>query len=118
MEAVVEETAKSALERSLADSFRERRSPRDPEWLVEIRRDAMERLNEIGFPSMRQEDWKYTNVAPILKTAFVSAPEEGPRRVDWIVPDVLKTPSLTTSFGACSGSRASTRSRSSISSCL
>jgi Fe-S cluster assembly protein SufD len=82
MEAVVEETAKSALERSLADSFRERRSPRDPEWLVEIRRDGMERLNEIGFPSMRDEEWKYTNVAPILKTAFVSAPDEGPRRVE------------------------------------
>jgi len=82
MEAVVEETVRSALERSLADTFRERRSPRDPEWLVEIRRDAMERLTEIGFPTMRQEEWKYTNVAPILKTAFVSAPEEGPRRVE------------------------------------
>jgi Fe-S cluster assembly protein SufD len=82
MEAVVEETAKSAFERSLADSFRERRSPRDPEWLVEIRRAAMERLSEIGFPTMRQEEWKYTNVAPILKTAFVSAPEYGPRRVE------------------------------------
>jgi Fe-S cluster assembly protein SufD len=82
MEAVVEETVKSALERSLADAFRERRSPRDPEWLVEIRRDAMERLTEIGFPTMRQEEWKYTNVAPILKTAFVSAPEAGPRRVE------------------------------------
>jgi Fe-S cluster assembly protein SufD len=82
MEAVVEETARPALERSLADAFRERRSPRDPEWLVEIRRDAMDRLSEIGFPTMRQEEWKYTNVAPILKTAFVSAPEEGPRRVE------------------------------------
>ncbi|HSE62815.1 MAG TPA: Fe-S cluster assembly protein SufD [Thermoanaerobaculia bacterium] len=82
MEAVVEETVKSALERSLADAFRERRSPRDPEWLFEIRRDAMERLTEIGFPTMRQEEWKYTNVAPILKTAFVSAPEPGPRRVE------------------------------------
>ena len=82
MEAIVEETAKSALERSLAEAFRERRSPRDPEWLVEIRRDAMERLSEIGFPTMRQEEWKYTNVAPIVKTAFVSAPEEGPRRVE------------------------------------
>lgn len=82
MEAVVEETVRSALERSLADAFRERRSPRDPEWLVEIRRDAMERLTEIGFPTTRQEEWKYTNVAPILKTAFVAAPEEGPRRVE------------------------------------
>lgn len=81
MEAVVEETVKTGLERALADSFRERRSPRDPEWLVEIRRDAMERLRETGFPTVHDEDWKYTNVAPILKVPFVEAPGEGPRGV-------------------------------------
>jgi Fe-S cluster assembly protein SufD len=82
MAAVAEETAASALERSLADSFRESRSARDPHWLVQIRRDAMERLREIGFPTVRNEEWKYTNVAPILKVPFVEAPAEGPRRIE------------------------------------
>ncbi|HMA17116.1 MAG TPA: Fe-S cluster assembly protein SufD [Thermoanaerobaculia bacterium] len=82
MSAVAEETAKAAFERSLEESFRESRSPRDPEWLIAIRRTAMERLREIGFPSLRDEDWKYTNVAPILKTPFEPAPEEGPRRIE------------------------------------
>ena len=89
MEAVVEETAKVGLERSLADSFRERRSPRDPEWLVEIRRDAMERLRETGFPTVRDEEWKYTNVAPILKVPFVEAAEESPRLVQRPHPNPL-----------------------------
>jgi Fe-S cluster assembly protein SufD len=75
MEAVAEDTAKSELERSLVESFREKRSPRDPQWLVEIRRAAMERLREIGFPTVRDEDWKYTNVAPILKVPFMETSE-------------------------------------------
>jgi Fe-S cluster assembly protein SufD len=81
MEAVALETAKSELERSLALSFRERRSPGDPQWLVEIRRAAFERLREMGFPTVKDEDWKYTNVAPILKVPFVEASEPGPKGV-------------------------------------
>jgi len=76
-----EQTAGSALERSLAESFRDSRSPRDPQWLIETRRAAMARLRETGFPTIREEDWKYTNVAPILKVPFAQAPEEGPRSV-------------------------------------
>ena len=81
MEAVAQETANAGLERFLFESFREKRSPRDPLWLVEIRLEAMERLREIGFPTVRDEDWKYTNVAPILKVPFVEAPEDGPRPI-------------------------------------
>jgi Fe-S cluster assembly protein SufD len=79
MEAVAEETVKDGLERSLADSFRESRSPRDPAWLAVIRRAGMERLREVGFPTVRDENWKYTNVAPILNVPFV----EGRRETPW-----------------------------------
>ncbi|HEY6064795.1 MAG TPA: hypothetical protein VIY96_01475, partial [Thermoanaerobaculia bacterium] len=75
MEAVATETARSELERALLESFREKRSPRDPEWLIEIRRTAMDRFREIGFPTLRDEDWKYTSVEPILKVPFLEAPE-------------------------------------------
>jgi Fe-S cluster assembly protein SufD len=81
MEAVAEEIAKAGFERSLAESFRESRSPRDPEWLIDIRRSAMDRLRETGFPTVKDEDWKYTNVAPILKVPFVEAGHEGPQPV-------------------------------------
>jgi len=81
MEAVATETARTELERSFLESFREKRSPRDPQWLVEIRRAAWERLREIGFPTVREEDWKYTNVAPILRVPFAEAPETELRAV-------------------------------------
>ena len=35
-----------------------------------IRRDAMHRLMELGFPTTRQEEWRFTNVSPIIKSTF------------------------------------------------
>jgi Fe-S cluster assembly protein SufD len=79
MEALAQDTTGAGLERALAVSFRERRSPRDPEWLAGIRREGMDRMRATGFPTVRDENWKYTNVAPILKVPFEEAPEDGPR---------------------------------------
>ncbi|MDQ2731094.1 MAG: Fe-S cluster assembly protein SufD [Armatimonadota bacterium] len=36
----------------------------------QVRQDAMARFSELGFPTTRDEDWKYTNVAPIARTPF------------------------------------------------
>ena len=41
----------------------------DPGWLVELRADAMARFAELGFPSTKREEWRYTNVAAIAKLA-------------------------------------------------
>ncbi len=82
MAAVAEETRPAGLELSLRDAFHEERSARDPGWLVDLRRAGMERLSETGFPTVRQEAWKYTNVAPILRVPFV----EGRRDTPWQRP--------------------------------
>lgn len=79
MEAVAEDT-RTALERAVLDAFREERSPREPAWLADVRRAGFERFRHLGFPGPRDEAWKYTNVAPILKVPFAAAAEEGPRR--------------------------------------
>ena len=41
----------------------------DPAWLIELRRNAIARFAELGFPSPRLEEWRYTNVAGIAKLA-------------------------------------------------
>ena len=42
-----------------------------PQWLKEIREAAIARFAELGFPSMKQEEWRFTSTAPIAETAFV-----------------------------------------------
>ena len=42
-------------------------------WLHPVRRAAIARLAEIGFPTAHDEDWRFTNLGPIVTTAFVPA---------------------------------------------
>ena len=42
----------------------------EPRWLLAKRQAAIARLSSEGLPTARLEDWKYTNVAPLLKTSF------------------------------------------------
>ncbi len=45
--------------------------------MAAVRRSAMDRFVEMGFPTMRQEDWRFTNPAPIAKTPFTLAARDG-----------------------------------------
>lgn len=42
-------------------------------WVRNLRKQAMARFAEAGFPTRRQEEWKYTDIAPILKLPFTPA---------------------------------------------
>jgi Fe-S cluster assembly protein SufD len=60
-----------------------------PAWLKEIREGAIARFAELGFPSVKQEAWRFTNVAPIAETRFALARADRaptPRDIDRFVP--------------------------------
>src|SRR5256884_4425640 len=46
---------------------------RAPSWLKEIREGAIARFAELGFPTRRQEEWRFTSVAPMVDTPFSHA---------------------------------------------
>src|SRR5205085_1395111 len=48
----------------------EKGAPADPSWLAKTRRAAMKRFGELGFPTPRNEDWRFTNVAALAKYPF------------------------------------------------
>src|SRR5688500_17845558 len=41
-----------------------------PAWLDGMRRGAIARFEQVGFPSQRDEHWRHTNFAPIARTPF------------------------------------------------
>jgi len=41
-----------------------------PSWVQEVRKAAIDRFAELGFPTTKQEDWKYTNVSSIANTPY------------------------------------------------
>ena len=42
----------------------------EPAWLLSARKDGVARFAELGLPTLHDEDWRFTNVAPIAKLAF------------------------------------------------
>jgi Fe-S cluster assembly protein SufD len=43
-------------------------------WLQDLRDHAASRFVELGFPTVRDEEWRFTNVSPIASTEFRIAP--------------------------------------------
>jgi Fe-S cluster assembly protein SufD len=52
-----------------------------PSWVGALREGAFDRFVQLGFPTTDEEDWKYTNVAPIARTAFTPADADAARRL-------------------------------------
>ena len=49
-----------------------------PAWLLPLRKAGIARFAELGFPTLQHEDWRFTNVAPIVKLPFKPAFEAAP----------------------------------------
>jgi Fe-S cluster assembly protein SufD len=47
-------------------------------WLLNLRKGGMARFAEIGFPTLKDEDWRFTNVTPIARLPFTPAFEASP----------------------------------------
>jgi Fe-S cluster assembly protein SufD len=47
--------------------------PGAPAWLAELRRAAFARFTTLGFPTPKNEDWRYTGVQPISDTPWTPA---------------------------------------------
>jgi Fe-S cluster assembly protein SufD len=66
---MVTELAKT--ENNYQTAFRDaRESSPTVAWLELVRGSAMERFERLGFPSVHEEEWKYTNLASLAKQSF------------------------------------------------
>ncbi len=61
--------------RTYLDAFSDftSRTARQPAWLRDLRELAFVRFSETGFPTTRNEDWRFTNVNAIAQTPFAPA---------------------------------------------
>ncbi|MGB9457263.1 MAG: Fe-S cluster assembly protein SufD [Bryobacteraceae bacterium] len=50
-----------------------KRHPGGQPWLMKLRESAFARFAELGFPTARSEEWRFTNVTPIARTSFRDA---------------------------------------------
>lgn len=50
--------------------FEKSAASHDLSWLRKLRQDGFARFSEVGFPTTRDEDWRFTNPGAISKTPF------------------------------------------------
>lgn len=72
----IETTREVEVHLALFDAFERAAGRGTPFWLAEMRRAAIGRFAELGFPTTREEEWRFTNAAPIARARFRPA---GPR---------------------------------------
>jgi Fe-S cluster assembly protein SufD len=48
--------------------------PGEPAWLTFARKTALERFWEVGLPTVKEEDWRFTNLAPLANLSFDPVP--------------------------------------------
>ncbi len=80
-----------------AEDFQQRLATEAP-WLARLREAAAQSLAETGFPQRNQEEWRYSNPAPLLRLPFELASSELPP------PDEARLEEISTPFYACSNS--------------
>jgi Fe-S cluster assembly protein SufD len=58
--------------------FEQQSSGENQPWLDELRKAGIARFEQVGFPDTKQEEWRFTNVAPIAKVPFkLASPTDG-----------------------------------------
>src|SRR3990172_2623969 len=56
--------------RAAFESFLKARKGRESAWLSSMRSEAFQNFARLGFPSRDHEEWRYTDVGPIVDSAF------------------------------------------------
>ncbi|MGA9407178.1 MAG: Fe-S cluster assembly protein SufD [Bacteroidota bacterium] len=63
------------IEKYLTDfhAFENNGASHDPSWLKSVRLSGIGKFSELGFPTVKQEDWRFTNILPLTKFSFQHA---------------------------------------------
>jgi Fe-S cluster assembly protein SufD len=80
-EARVSATIQIAGVGNYLDSFTslQQRTAMQPQWLRTLRENAFGRFCDVGFPTTKDEDWRFTSVAAISQQTFAPSPENSVR---------------------------------------
>lgn len=51
-------------------NFARLKEPAAAPWLQSLRNKGIEQFKQLGFPTRRQEEWRHTDLSPIIRTSF------------------------------------------------
>ena len=69
---MTQEISRNAVE-PVVRQFSQVEAAPQPKWLLPLRKAGLARFAEMGFPTLHQEDWRFTNVSAIAQLPFTPA---------------------------------------------
>lgn len=79
-----------AFAQRLRDEYATLQAQLPPEIVQpELRRSALERLATLGLPGLRDDDWRYANLRPLLSATLAPANDAAPGRLPLPLPALL-----------------------------
>ncbi len=63
-------TEKPDMKEQVESFERFAKETKQPAWVAPLRKAGIERFAAVGFPTLNDEDWRFTNVAPIARLPF------------------------------------------------
>lgn len=63
----------------LADTIGDRMSTPEPTWFESVRDSARQQHQKVGLPTGKEEQWRFTQIGPILRTSFSPADAANPK---------------------------------------
>jgi len=67
---IVESVNEDPRVRAYGELFDRVESTHEPQWLRSLRRGAIERFGQLGFPTTKNEDWHFTGLAPLTAQQY------------------------------------------------
>ncbi|PRD30341.1 UNVERIFIED_CONTAM: sufD [Trichonephila clavipes] len=61
----------NSLFQQLTATFQELETSNDTAEVKSLRQEAFARFQELGFPTVKNEDWKYTNIQPLVNKTYL-----------------------------------------------
>ncbi|HEV7843674.1 MAG TPA: Fe-S cluster assembly protein SufD [Pyrinomonadaceae bacterium] len=79
---VAEATREKSIYAEMFAALKGKSAGHEASWTKRLREDAMERFEQLGFPTTFDEEWKYTNLAAITKQRFEPGSESKSVKLD------------------------------------
>ncbi|WP_437919280.1 Fe-S cluster assembly protein SufD [Sphingobacterium sp. LRF_L2] len=77
-----------SLYQQLVSCFQELETVQEPANLAKFRREAFDRFLEEGFPTVKNEEWKYTNLHPLVNHTYVLNADVDVNNIDTSKADI------------------------------
>ena len=84
----------------LVEKFSAMEAATQPKWLLPVRKAGLASFADQGFPTLHDEDWRFTNVAPIAQLNFHLAQPVSVNRLSPVSRELGKSGGFTLAPGA------------------